>query len=317
MATKNRRHLFKILSASLLLATTCSMHGQTTIFLDRFNGPTMNPLWVGALPNVPLANGIGPESYVGLPNYRFQSLNGNSTLHLNTLLSDLQRVGWKLDTNFYTSDFRYEVRFNTLTQSSSTSIDAFIEIWILDAANSNRYDIVSLFGGAYGDDRRVLADSSISGSAFDQPFVYQDNTWYRFVLSGSTIQNMRASLCDDQDNELAGFDLGHDTTSFSSGYTIALSQGMGQPQGTYPTDVAVDYALISTTNKVSTVPATSTRGVQVSWQSEPGRWYQVQLPGPGDKWVNFGKPIQGTDTNSSVFIPDQKAEKHYRVQLLP
>jgi len=35
------------------------------------------------------------------------------------------------------------VRFNTLLQQAGTSIGGFLEMWILDAENNNRYDMVS------------------------------------------------------------------------------------------------------------------------------------------------------------------------------
>jgi len=234
-----------IVTLSLFL-TIPTLGMASDIFFDDFSGPTLNPLWAGPLPDAPGASGdTTPEAYAGFPNYQLQTVGADSLLRMSNSLSDLQRVGWSLNTNFPTSDFRYEVRFNTLIQSYTNSIDAFIEIWVLDAANSNRYDIVSLFGGSYGSDRRFRAGSSISGTRYDQSFAYLNNTFYRLVLQGSSTQNIRASFLDDQGNELAGVDLGHNTSSFTSGFKIAISQGEDRPQGTYPIDVAVDYALLT------------------------------------------------------------------------
>jgi hypothetical protein len=68
------------------------------------------------------------------------------------------------------------------------------------------------------------------------------------VLQGSTNRNIRASICDDQDNELIGYDLGHDVTAYPAGFTIGISQAIDRPGGTYPTDVAIASAVITTTN---------------------------------------------------------------------
>lgn len=323
----------KISMLGLLLTLSASaMAEPTTVFLDDFSDATLNPLWSGALPDAPGAGGYTtPETYLGFPNYQFQILGVESVLRMSNSLSDLQRVGWSLQTNFCLSDFRYDVRFNSLVQSSSTSIDAFMEIWILDAADSNRYDIVSLFGGSYGSDRRFRASSSIAGTSSDQDFAFEDNTYYHLVLSGNSTNNVRASLFDDQGNELAWADLGHNSSVFTSGFKIAISQGMYQPLSVYPSDVAVDYVWLATSNNVSFVSAASNPGVQISWPSQTGRWYQLQLQprlmtfswakknNDKNKWEDFGDPIFGTGSNVCTFIPESKLKPHmqYRVQQLP
>jgi len=305
----------------IFVGTAASSHGApSVVFSDDFDGPDLNPLWAGELPVAPGSYGSYNESYVGFPNYQFQSLGTDSVLCMSNSLSDYQRVGWSLNTNFNTSDFCYQTRFNTLIQSPSTSIDSFVEIWVLDAANSNRYDVVALFGGSYGSDRRFLARSSISSSLNNQAFAYQDNTFYRLVLQGSSTNTMRASLYDDQGNELVGYDLGHNTSAFPKGFKIAISQSMSHPLGTYPSAVAIDYVLLTTANAISLVGANSTPGVQVSWPSEVGRWYQLQIEtGSGRKavWVDFGSPLLGNGSDLSAFIPTEKKHLSYRVELLP
>ncbi len=318
-------HHIKEVVLGLLLCISAPAYGASSIvFFDGFNGPALNPLWAGPLPDAPGASGDPTsKTYLGFPNYTLQTVGTDSLLRMSNSLSDFQRAGWSLSTNFYVSDFRYEIRFNTLVQSPETSIDACIEIWILDATDPTRYDIVSLFGGSYGSDRRFRAGSSISGGSSDQAVAYQDNNFYRLVLQGNSTNNIRASLCDDQGNELASVDLGHDSSSFTTGFRIAFSQSMERPLGTYPSQVAVDYARLTTTNTTSLVKATATPGVQISWPSEIGRWYQLQIPsgrnhhGQLTKWVNFGSPIQGTGLDLSAFIPRSKSLVQYRVQLLP
>ena len=169
-------------------------------------------------------------------------------LNMSDVLPPLHRVGWTLATNFNTSNFRYEVRFNTLTQSADASIDGFIEVWILDVANSNRFDIAGLFGASFSTDRRVYAGSAIDGSYTNPVFNYQNDTWYRLVLEGGTNENIRASLYNDQGTELVSLVLAHNTSAYPSGFTIGLSQGMGTPTMSYPQAVAVDFVALSTSS---------------------------------------------------------------------
>jgi hypothetical protein len=155
-----------------------------------------------------------------------------------------QRVGWST-TDTYSGAFRYEVRFNTLNQSSATSIDAFLEIGILDAANTTRNDILSPYGGNFSSTRIFAAGSSIDNVYRDTLFNYQNNTWYRLVLEGDPGQNLRASLLSDSGTELAGFNLGHTADAYGSGYRLFLSQALGEPGGQAPVDVAVDFAQLT------------------------------------------------------------------------
>ncbi len=171
---------------------------------------------------------------------------------MKTYLPDLKRVGWSLNTSFSAPDFRYEVRFNTVTQSTSTSIDGFIEVWVLNSTNFNKYDLVSLFGGYYGTHIFFDAVSSVTGNNTQQDSAgtgkITNNTYYRLVLQGGTNQNIRASLYDDSGNELYGYDLGHTTQAYPAGFTIGISQAIGSPGAVSPTDVAIASAMVTTTN---------------------------------------------------------------------
>ena len=146
----------------VILLTAMRMQADTTLFFDDFSGPAINPTWQASLPNANIAFLDASATYLGAPNYSFQTLGGYSVLHLNNSLSDFQRVGWSSSSSFNPSAFTYEVRFNTLVQSTSTSIDDFIEVWILDPTNPNRYDMVSLFGAAYSTQPQFAVGSSLS-----------------------------------------------------------------------------------------------------------------------------------------------------------
>ena len=217
------------LTDSVPAVVTISVVASTVLFFDDFGGPTLNPIWQAALPNG--QSGPTPEYYTGAPNYGFQSLGGISVLRLTNTLAPETEVGWSTVSNFTALSFRYEARFNTMTQGSSTSIDAFIEIWIIDAANSNRWDMAVPFGGNYGATHVFFANSSIDDTLVTVPFNFQNNTYYRLVLQGAPGQNIRASVLDDSGVELAGSTFAHDTSAFPSGFRIGLSQAIGTPIG--------------------------------------------------------------------------------------
>ncbi len=220
-----------------------------SLFFDDFSGPVLNPVWQATLPDA--YSGSFPYGYsqsalyVGAPAYGFQTVDGSSVLRLTNSMSPLQRCGWSTITNFATGEFRYEARFNSLTQSITNSIDGFIEIWIINATNSSLYDIVSPFGGGYDSSLSFFAGSSVDNSFTETPFNYTNNTWYRIVLAGGPGQNIRASILSDEGTELIGQTLNHDPSAYGSGFQIALSQLVGSAQGTYPVDVAVDYVNLS------------------------------------------------------------------------
>ena len=98
------------------------------------------------------------------------------------------------------------MRFNTLDQGPGFSTGGFLEIWILDAANTNRYDMVSLYSGINGNSSALLAGSSIDNAYNTLPFNFQTNTWYRLVLTAPLDQGVRAAvLSDDWDGADWGF----------------------------------------------------------------------------------------------------------------
>src|SRR5579862_3443152 len=305
--------------AAVLLTLPMTLAAQTTLFFDDFNAPTVNPNWV--------ANGFpttaSPASYpfdvtyVGSPTIDFQTVDGASTLHMSTRQPPLHRVGWTLNTVFTDSSFRYEVRFNTLTQSSTTSIDGCIELWLLDAANSNRCDIVGLFGSWYSTSPRFMTGSTIDQSYFVPNFAYQNNTWYRLILEGSTNENIRASLCDDQGVELMSQIFAHNTSAFPSGFKIGLSQGMGTPDNIYPMDIAVDYAVVSTLSGPG--PALTINraadGLELRWPvSLPFVLESTPSLSPPIEWKPVTNPVAVSDGFNSVLVQPDGSNAFFRLR---
>ncbi len=221
--------------------------GVTNWFFDDFSGPGLNPMWQPVLPNVGTGAGATPvETYVGAPNYTPGTIDVTNTIfRLFNTLSSTQRCGWSSATVFSAQDFRYEVRFNTLVQGRSVSTEGFLEIWILDAANTNRYDMVAAYAGNNGSSRLLLAGSSIDSSYNTLPFSFETNTWYRLVLTAPPNQGVRAAVFSDDGVELAGVSFGHGALAFPSGFRIVLSQFVGPRSNGASVEVAVDYAKLT------------------------------------------------------------------------
>jgi hypothetical protein len=236
-----------LIAAFTCLAAGVSGFSQVVLFVDDFDGPNLNPEWQSTLPNAGLGSAGPAVTYVGAPNFGFGGLGTNSVLRMTNTLSPLTRRGWSSSTSFSPTSFRYEVRFNTLNQSGSTSIDAFLEIWILDAGNSNRFDKLCPFGGDFSASRRLLVGSSIDDEYYNMAFNYQNNTYYRLVLEAAPGQNIRASVLNDSGVELTGQTLAHGVAAFGSGFKLVIAQAMGSPfTGPSPVDVAVDFAKLTT-----------------------------------------------------------------------
>lgn len=220
-----------------------------TLFVDEFDGPNLNPVWQATLPSALWRFDAGIAFYQGASGFTFQSLNGRTVIRLHNVLDNAQRKGWSTARTFPTdAPVIYEARFNTLVQSSATAIDELLEIWLLDAAHADSYDIVALTAPGFGTQRVFTSSSSITGAGLDTPFDFHNNTWYRMVIRGSREQTVRASIYNDAGTvELIGVDLGHTLRSYPSGFRLGISQSMGQPQSPFPTDVALDSVKLTAT----------------------------------------------------------------------
>jgi len=194
--------------------------------------------------NLEQVSPILPEVRITL----LRGLGGSSVLRLTNILNNAQRVGLSTSETFAANrPIRYEILFNTLTLSPSTSIDKFIGIWLIDAEDYSRYDKVALSAPRYGKERVFTADSSISNTGIDTDgvnldFTFSSNTWYSLVLEGSPNQDVTAILYDDSGKSiLMRADLQHTLTAFPAGFRIGLSQSMGLPGAPRPTDVAINW----------------------------------------------------------------------------
>jgi outer membrane protein assembly factor BamD (BamD/ComL family) len=203
-----------------------AIEDDPVLFFDDFNGPVLD-ITYKALPA-----GRTPQ-YKGMPSFSFEMLDRSTIVRLKGTLEPGQSNG--LQTTIFfdvgANPIHLEVRFNTMVQSPTTSIDGFLEVGLLDK-NTTRYDKVGLFAGNFGRDRTFAG----------KPYDIKDKTWYRLVITGSKGQVIQAALVDDETGKvLTETGLGSRLDEFTSGIRIGLSQQMGSPSTSYPTDVAIDW----------------------------------------------------------------------------
>ena len=223
-------------------------HAQTTLFFDDFNGPSLNGTFQASLPQThltPLPNLV--HRYLGASRYSFASLDGASVLRLTNTLNNGQRVGWKVDTIFNETGFRLEARFNVLVQSPTTSIDSFIEMWLINPVDASSFLVAGPSGPFYGIGRQFRSGGTLSGDFTIIDSAYANNAWHRLLIEARPGENVRAALlADDGVTELAGRSFEFDMSSLPAGFQIGVSQAAGAPFGAYPVDVAIDWLRLTT-----------------------------------------------------------------------
>jgi hypothetical protein len=311
--------LFQAVLLFAVSTTAFCANAQSRLFFDDFDGPALNPNWVtNGLPT-----SLNPDSYpfdvfyVGSPQVAFQNIEGASSLRISTAQGALRRVGWTMVGVFTNSSFRYEIRFNTLVQSLATSIDGCIEIWLLDAANSNRCDVAGLFGSWYSTSPRFMTSSSIDQTYFVPDFAYQNNTWYRLILEGSTNANIRAALCSDDGKELMNQEFTHDLRAFPTGFKIGLSQGMGTPDNIYPQNIAIDYAAVSAFSGSQAVLSADqvSGGLLLNWPVLlPFVLERAPSLSPPVQWMAVTNPVTVLNGFNSVFVTDGNQSGFFRLR---
>jgi hypothetical protein len=317
-----RRHGVLLTIAAELLTTHVEVFAQTVLFFDDFNGSKLNASFQPLLPNgAPQGDGSGSCTCLGASDYSFETVDGVSVLHMTTTLDNWQRRGWSTSDAFAVSDFRYEVRFNVLVQSPATSIDSFVEAWLIDPTEAARYRFAGPSGGDYGRDRQFRGGGSIDRNYASPGYNYADNTWYRLLIEAPPGHNIRvALLADDGATELVGRELAYSASAFPDGFQIGLGQATGAPDGAYPVDVAIDWIRLTTSsstllsgdyNSDGTVDAAD----YVVWRNASGQaGAGLTADGNGDGTVNqadydvwrasFGQTAAAKSITSTVSVPE-------------
>jgi hypothetical protein len=240
--------------SKFVLMTTLAMSPITSntlraevVFFDDFNGPSLNPMFGPSfIDGAPLGDGSGSCDYLGAAMYSFETRDSSTVLRLSNTLSDWQRVGFLTSDVFELHDFRFEIRFNTLKQSPSTSIDSFIEAWLIDPSDFSRYSFAGPHGQSWGTNRQFRAGGSIDGRYSVDAYPYRDYTWYRLVIEQRPGETLRAvMLADDDVTELATRSFRYTSAAFPLGFQLGIAQATGAPEGAYPMDVAIDYVQLS------------------------------------------------------------------------
>ncbi len=160
------------------------------------------------------------------------------------------------------TSFNLDVRFNTMVQSSTTSIDVPMQVVIVDASNASNYVSLDIGTQNYGDPSEEYVDlasndvpnsypgltlgSSPQCSAIGGNYYYfQDNTFYHFTISVTTSGKAVAALTRDDGTTIVATGLGFTLASFPNGFKIGLAQSSGTPNQPAPHTIAVDYVKLT------------------------------------------------------------------------
>lgn len=256
-----------LLTLTLVLSSG-SMATAQVIFQDDFNGPSLNPVWQAAMPSpaYQASNTSATTNYLGAPAYSFQTVGGSSVIRLADTMTDHQRRGWSTSTIFTPNNFQLDLRFNTLVQSSSTSIDGFVELWLIDPSNSSRYDIVSPYGGNFDSNPTLVASSSIDQQFAQTSFHYANNTWFYLKFQGSETAAITAQITDDSGDVLFSHVFNHTLAAFPNGFEIGISQSLGTPGGSAPSDVAIDSVTLTTVPEPGSLALLGTVAASAGWR---------------------------------------------------
>ncbi len=217
-----------------------------SLFSEEFNGPNLNPVFQEGLPDAAFRpNSDGRAIYDGAPMYSFDTWGGGAKyLRMFSNLNDTQRKGWRTSQVFNPGSrvFRLELRFNTRTQSRDMGIDQLLEVWLLDADNQHKHIRVTVFSDGFGANRLFAYTNTLISKGEERGFGFEDNKWYRLVITGSPNQTIKAAVLDDSGTkELVSLLVGSNLGAFPKGFRLGLSQSVGYPGGRYPTDVGIDW----------------------------------------------------------------------------
>lgn len=216
------------------------------LFSEEFNGPPLNKVFQSGLPDAVFRpNNNAFASYEGAPSYSFETWSGGAKyLRLNNSLNNTQRKGWRTSEAYNPGDraFRLELRFNPRTQASDKGIDQLLEVWLIDANSQHKHIRVTVFSDGYGANRLFAYTNTLISKGEERGFGFEDNKWYRLVITGSPNENIKAAILDDAGTrELVSLITGSRSNAFPNGFRLGLSQSVGYPGGRYPTDVAIDW----------------------------------------------------------------------------
>jgi hypothetical protein len=216
-----------------------------SLYNEDFSGPSLNNIFQEGLPNsVYRPNSSARASYAGAPFYAFQNWDGASFLRLYNRLDDTQRKGWSTSRVFNPGNraFRLELRFNPFTQSRDRGIDQLLEVWLLDSDNQHKHIRATVFSDGYGANRKFAYTNTLISKGQESGFGFENNKWYRLVITGSPNQIIKAAIYDDSGTrELVSLPVGSNLRAFPNGFRLGISQSVGFPGGRYPTDVGIDW----------------------------------------------------------------------------
>ncbi|MCR5864424.1 pre-peptidase C-terminal domain-containing protein [Aquincola sp. J276] len=214
-----------------------------THWQDDFDGPQLSADWQAG--RGPTTLGERP-----LPAAVFETLDGATVLRLQNSVANgtLEAMSSRLLAP--ADNFRWEVRFNTLTQAPGVAWDEPIGLYLADAVDASRWTAVALRSNPDGQGRVFRSDARPFDGFGETAFDFANNTWYRLRLEGGPGQRVRAVLLDDQGQELAARQFSFTTAAFANGLRLGLYQASTTGGSLARTDVAIDWVKLDSTPTV-------------------------------------------------------------------
>jgi len=225
-----------LLIVSFLMIEGSQVANASIIFQDDFNSFFLGSDWVAAseLPN-----------YVGTPNTLSATTDGHLEMKSDWSNKN-KRKGIRIDNTFGFQQGTVTLNFKTGESSASnkTNIDGLMELFLIDADNSNNYVFIQIYGGNYGQNRSAFVRRGIDGSSeqclystddsgYDDDWSYgtypnEDNYQFSIQLTSSdTIFSFSGA------NNPFEYNLGENIYQTYGDFYIAISQAVGTPWNPY------------------------------------------------------------------------------------
>jgi hypothetical protein len=231
------RALVAFLTVTSVLACSNSAVLAEWSLSESFDG-SFDQSW-GDAPAFPTVGRVSSLTYVGLPDFTFETVDGAQVLHLTNLMEPHSRCGMVSSLTLAGSTGEVEARVNTLVQDSQT-IDGLFELWLVNPEDFDKYVAIVFHSGSYSQQRMVICFSS-EEAMYEEELGYENNTWYLLRIT-ATPTILRLSVWDDTGTTaLFAHDMGHTLAALGDGFMIGIAQHMDSPDGAYTADSAVDY----------------------------------------------------------------------------
>ncbi len=217
-----------LLIVSFLMIEGSQVANASIIFQDDFNSFSLATNWVAAseLPN-----------YVSTPETLSATTDGHLEMKSDWSATN-QRKGIRINNTFGFQQGTVTLNFKTGQSSASNkNIDGLMELFLIDADNSNNYVFIQIYGGNYGQNRSAFVRRGIDGQGETTIFSSYGNVWsygtypngdnYQFSIQLKPSETI-FSFYGGQYNSFESHLMENISQTYGDFY-IAISQAVGTP----------------------------------------------------------------------------------------